>query len=50
MSASSEDSIQLVATEDYTRDHDFDSDYLIEMEPCVRHYNLYAATSPEHPW
>jgi hypothetical protein len=29
--------------------YDFDSDYLIEMEPHVRHYNLYTATSPEHP-
>ena len=27
--------------------YDFDSDYLIEMEPHVRHYDLYCATSPD---
>jgi hypothetical protein len=27
--------------------HDFDSDYLIEMEPHVCHYDLYSATSPD---
>jgi hypothetical protein len=45
-------SIQLFAGDDYTRAryYDFDSDYLIEMEPHVRHFNLYTATSPEHPW
>jgi hypothetical protein len=26
--------------------YDFDSDYLIEMELHVRHYDLYSATSP----
>jgi hypothetical protein len=37
------------AGDDYTRAryYDFDSDYLIEMEPHVRHYDLYSATSPD---
>lgn len=45
------DAIQRFAGDDYTRAHyyDFDTDYLIEMEPRVRHYDLYTATSPEHP-
>jgi hypothetical protein len=30
--------------------YDFNSDYLIEMEPYVRHYFIYCATSSEHPW
>jgi hypothetical protein len=28
------------------RDYDFDPDFLIEMEPTVRHYNLTTATTP----
>jgi hypothetical protein len=45
-------SIQRFAGEDYTRAryYDFDSDFLIELEPYVRHYNLYTATDPGHPW
>jgi hypothetical protein len=41
-------SIQRFAGDDYTRAryYDFDSDFLIEMEP---HYNLYTATTPDHP-
>ncbi len=44
--------IQRFAGEDYTRAryYDFDPDFLIEMEPYVRHYNLYTATHPDHPW
>jgi hypothetical protein len=44
--------IQRFAGEDYTRAryYDFDPDFLIEMEPHVRHYNLYTTTQPDHPW
>ena len=34
--------------DDYSRPLRLDSDYLIEMEPYVRHYDLYAATPPDH--
>jgi hypothetical protein len=46
------DAVQRFAGDDYTRAkyYVFDSDYLIEMEPHVRHYDLHTATSPEHPW
>jgi hypothetical protein len=27
--------------------YDFDSDYLIEMEARVRHYEVYSETSPD---
>jgi hypothetical protein len=27
--------------------YDFDFDYLIEMKPNVRHYDLYSATPPD---
>ena len=45
-------SIQRFAGDDYTRAryYDFDPDFPVEMEPHVRHYNLYTAASPEHPW
>lgn len=41
--------VQRFAGEDCSRAryYDFDSNYLIEMEPPVRHYDLYSATSPE---
>jgi hypothetical protein len=43
--------IQRFAGDDYTRAryYDFDPDFLIEMEPHVRHYNLHSATTPDHP-
>jgi hypothetical protein len=45
MNSSSVDSIQRSAADHYTRAryYDFDPDFLIEMEPTVRHYNLHSA-------
>jgi len=45
------DAIQRFAGDDYTRAryYDFDPDFLIGMEPHARHYNLYTATTPDHP-
>lgn len=42
------DSIQRFAGDDYSmaKYYDFDSDYLIEMESGVRHYELHSLTSP----
>ena len=42
------DAIKLFAGNDYSlaKYYDFDSDYLIEMEARVRHYDVYAETSP----
>ena len=50
MLTSSEDTatIQRIADDDYTRY--YDSADLLEMEPHVRHFNIYTATTPEHPW
>lgn len=41
------DAIKRFAGDDYSmaKYHDYDSDYLIEMEPRVRHYEMYSATS-----
>jgi hypothetical protein len=43
------DAIKLFAGEDYNmaKYYDFDSNYLIEMEPSVRHYEVYSETSPD---
>jgi hypothetical protein len=43
--------IQRFAGDDYSRAryYDFDPDFLIEMEPHVRHYNLHSATTADHP-
>ena len=42
--------IKRFAGDDYSmaKYYDFDSDYLIEMEARVRHYEVYSETSP-HP-
>jgi hypothetical protein len=42
------DAIKRFAGDDYSlaKYYDFDSDYLIEMEPRVRHYDVYPETSP----
>jgi hypothetical protein len=44
------DAIKLFAGNDYSlaKYYDFDSDYLIEMEARVRHYDVYPETSPIH--
>ena len=43
------DAIQRFAGNDCTKAkyYDFDSSYLIEMEPYVRHYEMYQETSPD---
>jgi hypothetical protein len=40
--------IKLFAGDDYAtaKYYDFDSEYLIEMEPGVRHYEMYSETPP----
>src|ERR1035438_3887508 len=42
------DSIKRFAGDDYSRAkyYDFDSDYLIKMEPGVQHYEVHSQTSP----
>ncbi len=43
------EAIKRFAGDDYSRARyrDFDSDYLIEMEPRVQHYEVYSDTSPD---
>ena len=43
------DAIKCVAGDDYglAKYYDFDSDYLIEMEPHVRHYEVSSDSSPD---
>jgi len=45
------DSIKRFAGDDYSKAkyYNFDSDYLIELEPGVRHYEVYSQTSPLPP-
>jgi hypothetical protein len=45
------DSIKRFAGDDYSKAkyYDFDSDYVIEMEPGVRHYEVHSQTSPFPP-
>ena len=42
------DSVKRFAGDDHEKAkyYDFDSDYLIEKEPGVRHYELHSETSP----
>jgi hypothetical protein len=42
------DAIKRFAGDDYSmaKYYDFDSDYLIEMEARVRHYEIYSESSP----
>jgi hypothetical protein len=42
------DAIKRFAGDDYSlaKYYDFDSDYLVEMETRVRHYDVYPETSP----
>ncbi len=44
-------SIKRFAGDDYSKAkyYDFDPNYLIEMEPGVRHYEVYSHTSPAPP-
>jgi heme-degrading monooxygenase HmoA len=43
------DAVKRFAGDDFrmAKYYDFDSDYLIEMEPHVRHYEVYSDSSPE---
>ena len=43
------DAIKRFAGDDYTlaKYYAFDSDYLIEMEPHVRHHQVYSESSPD---
>jgi hypothetical protein len=43
------DAIKRFAGDDYSmaKYYDFDSDYLIEKEAHVRHYEMYSETSPD---
>jgi hypothetical protein len=43
------DAIKRFTGDDYSmaKYYDFDSDYLIEMEVRVRHYEVYSETSPD---
>ena len=43
------DAIKRFAGDDYSlaKYYDFDTDYLIEMEARVRHYEVYPETSPD---
>jgi heme-degrading monooxygenase HmoA len=43
------DAIKRFAGDDYSmaKYYDFDSDYLIEMEPHVRHHEVYSNSSPD---
>jgi hypothetical protein len=43
------DSIKRFAGDDYSmaKYYEFDSDYLVEMEARVRHYEVHSQTSPD---
>jgi hypothetical protein len=45
------DTIKLFAAEDYAnaKYYDFDSEYLVEVEPGVRHYEVYQQSLPGAP-